>query len=186
MTKAKPKNQYGCLWIVSGRLKSSLKKMRLKNSNHSKNNLKDVFQWKRKRNSLREYDVMFTDDKGNWPHITLGQVILSLHDTVSCLLNKWKVLDTKFPSNLILFPMFIKKNDHQAWKEGIYQRDFCIIIAQWENVGWINKWKSYHKSSKNQACHIDFLSADVLRGKFINIKVLDLGDVCMNPLKIYF
>lgn len=37
--------------------------MRLKNSIHNIKNFKDVFQIKRKRNSLRLYDVMFTDDK---------------------------------------------------------------------------------------------------------------------------
>lgn len=47
------------------KIKSLLEKMRLKNSKHGKKHFKGVFQLKRKRTSFREYDVMFTDDKGN-------------------------------------------------------------------------------------------------------------------------
>ena len=42
-------------------------------------------------------------------------------------------------------------------------------------MGWINKRKASISPLKNQSCHIDFISSDVLRENVLDIKLLDFS-----------
>ena len=74
--------------------------MKLKYSIHNIKNFKDAFQLKRKRNGLRLYDVMFTDDKEKaTDSILLFGRSFYFSMTQFPASSSEKVLGTKIPTN---------------------------------------------------------------------------------------